>query len=202
MDTLLRMARDHMKKGREEEEPGHRFRHGLRTAEIAIWLAHRESIAERIDGEALRMACLFHDVGKTRGNPGEDHALEGADESLSLLSDRATSEQLDLIYQSIYWHNKREDAPPDIPEEARLLQDADLIDHFGATEIWLIGYRVAARKGTARDFLREYRDATSWRRYALANLNYSSARREIRRRMRIGARFFVAFSEEMGNHYD
>ncbi|MFW5896937.1 MAG: HD domain-containing protein [Bacillota bacterium] len=189
-----------MNASRAGEEPGHRLRHGLRTADIATWLAHTEALAGRIDPLSLRAACLFHDLGKIRDDAGGDHAAVGAERALSLLAGKTTPEQLDTIYQSIYWHNKRDESPSELPEEARLLQDADLIDHFGATEIWLIGYRVAARRGTAGDFLREYREAASWRRYALCSLNYPSSRREMRRRMCIGAHFFMDFSEEMGNH--
>lgn len=196
MKSLIELAGDLMQMGAPGEEPGYRFLHGMRTAHLADELARREGLRDHIRTDALFLAGLFHDVGKCTASSESDHAEAGADRVRFLLRGKLEPEGIDVVQRAIRWHNKREHYPDDLPVEGLLLQDADLLDHFGATEIWLISYRVAARGGGAKDFLADYREAASWRRYALRSLHYPESRKEIRARMRVGAHFHRQLARE------
>ena len=196
MKPLIELAAHLMQMSAPGEEPGYRFLHGMRTARLAHRVARREGLCDEIHPDALFLACLFHDLGKCTPDPEADHAEAGADRVRSLLRGRLDPDDIDIVHRAIRWHNKRDRNPTDLPVEGFLLQDADLLDHFGATEVWLISYRVATRNAGTKDFLQDYREASSWRRYALRSLHYSSSRKEIRARMRVGAHFHRQLARE------
>ena len=114
-----------------ERDTGFVYHHGLRTAKIALKL--REAIKEddRID-DLIYVAGLFHDVGKVFPK----HNEMGATITKDLLRNHCTEDELNYIYEMIYFHNQRK-KQDDFPFYVKLIQDADLVDHFGSLDIWL-----------------------------------------------------------------
>ncbi len=197
-DMITTKARRMMRVSRPGEPPGYRYQHGLRTARIAAELALSEHLAHTVDLEALHFACLLHDIGKVHELPGEDHGEAGARIADTILEDHIDTDRRKMIRSCIMWHNKREDAPQTLPQEGRLLQDADLLDHFGAIEVWLIQYRVARHNGGIAEAVQEYRSARNWRRYALSSAYFPRTSARLRDRMCVAARYFFTLEKEAG----
>lgn len=182
-------------------EPGYRFYHGHRVARIALRLWEVEGLrASRPAalhgpeggeggpvgvGELIWVGALLHDVGKEDAGPdhGGDHAERGRAFVHEHLSALYGGPALALIGDIVLRHNKRGD-PAEAPEVA-VVQDADLIDHFGVMEVWLGAYWMAAGGGTLYDYLEycEGERARSWWEYAVRHVRFETARRELALRM-------------------
>lgn len=104
-------------------EPGWLYSHGHRVGKLAVWLA--EELGLTADPDLLYVAGLFHDIGK--GEP--DHGKVGAKQTVKLLKRWCSDDELDELAGMIASHNQRgEDG---FSTAARVLQDADLLDHVG-----------------------------------------------------------------------
>ena len=109
-------------------EKGFIYRHGKRVMAGVIDLRQRITDDDSRD-DALKIAGLFHDVGKGI----EPHARSGAALVLELLGDLLAPALLREVAALIVEHtNHRTDDP-----FAKILQDADALDHFGTIEIGL-----------------------------------------------------------------
>ena len=81
--------------------------------------------------DIIYVAAMFHDV--TKGI--EPHQETGAVLVKSLLRDECSPEQLDFISDIIALHNTRNHE--ELPFYIKLVQDADILDHFGSMDIWM-----------------------------------------------------------------
>lgn len=72
-----------------------------------------------------------HDVAKGI----EPHSKTGAHLIKALLEEECSPNDLDLISSIIEYHNKRNQ--DSLPFHIKIVQDADVLDHFGSLEIWL-----------------------------------------------------------------
>lgn len=109
-------------------EKGFIYRHGKRVMAGVIDLRRRITDDGSHD-DALKIAGLFHDVGKGI----EPHARSGAALVRELLKDLLAPTLLHEVAVLVQEHtNHRTDNP-----FARILQDADALDHFGTIEIGL-----------------------------------------------------------------
>ena len=126
-------------------EPGWAYRHGLRTANLALWLRDRIFPGVSDMDDMLYTAALFHDCAK---DDEADHGKAGAERARAYLEAIAGKDDLDTITHAILMHNKRGQPSTDLE---KLLQDADIIDHFGTIEVWLnISYSVLGGEGPER----------------------------------------------------
>lgn len=119
-------------KGHLEREPGHIYYHGLRTAKLSLNL--RKLIAPesaQYDNE-IYIGALFHDIGKGI----EPHAETGYAIVNHILSEYLNQKELEMISEIVRYHCKRV-SPNDYPIWVRIVQDADILDHMGTTEVWL-----------------------------------------------------------------
>lgn len=174
-------------------EPGYRFYHGHRVARLALrlWEEEGRTQAEAREPlgvpreEAIWVGALLHDVGKEGAGPdrGGDHAERGLLFVRHHLGAWYPEPALQLIGQIVYRHNKRGD--PSDPPEVVVVQDADLLDHFGLMGLWLDAYWMAAEGRTLYDLLRYRRseEARSWREYAQQHVRLAAARRELALRL-------------------
>lgn len=129
----------------ERRERGWAYRHGLRTANLSLWLRARLFPGETSMDDILWAAGLFHDCAK---DDEADHAQAGAQRALEYLRGIADGNELAAVKQTIYMHNKRGGNSSDME---KILQDADIIDHFGAIEVWLnVSYSVLGGEGPER----------------------------------------------------
>ena len=136
-EQLLADVRSHPRR-----EKGWAFRHGSRTANLSLWLRERLFPGEDRMDDVLYAAALFHDCAK---DEGVDHAEAGAARAKATLSRLLGKQELGLALRAIAQHDKRLGEHSDLE---RILQDADVLDHFGAIEVWLnVSYSVFGGEG-------------------------------------------------------
>lgn len=118
-------------------EQGYVLHHGLRVANLALRLA--KTLENPVDEDSLWAAGLFHDAGKGL----EPHWYTGRGIVLEHLKELTDGEeQLNAIAHLVRYHAKRSD-PLVYSTELRLLQDADILDHRGALNVYLaVGHGV------------------------------------------------------------
>ncbi len=113
-------------------ERGSKYYHGQRVGKIIMFLCNTLSYKENVD--VLKVSAWFHDICNTGARGRADHERKGADLTYELLSGYCTEEERRRIAYLISIHDSRE--ADKLSTEARLLQDADMLDHFGIFEIW------------------------------------------------------------------
>ncbi|HHT90382.1 MAG: HD domain-containing protein [Bacillota bacterium] len=135
-----------------DREPGYAYYHGQRVGQIALRL--REKILPDQDSydPIILLGAWFHDVGKGI----EPHWEYGALICRELLRDHVPPCKLDLIVEIVGAHTLRKTR--EYPDYVRLVQDADILDHFGSQEIWLNFWHSAYRRETVEHSLQFYRD--------------------------------------------
>jgi len=122
------------RKAHKERERGFVYYHGKRVANSAVELRKLVFPDDASHDDALRLAGMFHDVGKGLS----PHAQYG-----SVIFPEAVKELVDnkeLIHQCadmIAHHGMRQigESPYDV--WTQLLQDADLLDHSGCYGVWM-----------------------------------------------------------------
>jgi len=193
--TLLDIARQAMgtRKGLLTREAGYLLHHGQRTAEIALHLCEQLDSHGEIDGEILHAAALFHDIGK-----GIDpHAETGAELARMLLSDVYSPQECERIAILIEQHNKR--GQSNVSLAVDILQDADILDHFGAQAVWLCflynGYTKKGPHGALAYF--ESDENARYQQRSRAALNFDYSRVVLDQRLAIEQSFFTRFREEI-----
>ena len=133
-EALDRIARKNMlsRRSHAEREPGFTYFHGQRVARSVIELRKRLTCDNSHD-DLLRCAAMFHDIGKGLAN----HSATGAALVRLFLSDLLEPAELDEVCRLIAAHDQRDPKSDQWDLWAKLLQDADLLDHSGSLEIWL-----------------------------------------------------------------
>lgn len=126
--TLMGKRKSHL-----EREVGAIYDHGVRVSHLSLQLRERIFPGDSSYDDVLRCAGLFHDLGKGIGEHGHTGALLARD----ALSGMLTPSQLDTVCSLIEAHNKRRPEDSSCSPAVCLLQDADLLDHFGSYEVWL-----------------------------------------------------------------
>jgi hypothetical protein len=169
-------------------EPGALYYHGQRVARTAL------DIASAIDAdgsrEVLAAAAMLHDLAKG----GPQHAARGAKRAYKLLKGHVSPTEREQIRQIILNHNNR-GARTKLSTAVRIVQDADLLDHFGPTAVWAAAYRGGVFAQPVDLILRaQDRDGEGReRRQMSALLNFEPSRAMFEDRMRWEERFLEAF---------
>lgn len=140
-----------------EREPGYIYHHGIRTANLAGEIIGKVQGKKTVFDPVLYTGALFHDVGK--GFAAHNEA--GAVAARSLLDGVCGPADLDRISDIVKYHCIRKNGL-DLDGEILAVQDADMIDHFGAQEIWLSIYYQAYSHGSQHDLI-EYWDTDNFR---------------------------------------
>ena len=133
-DRLTTLAFKYMgkKKSHKEREIGAAYFHGMRVANGVIELRKRLFEDNSMD-DVLRCAGMFHDIGKGI----EPHNHTGAVLVRDLLKDEMTETELDQVCRLISAHCDRQPGSDVHSWDEKLLQDADLLDHYGSQGIWM-----------------------------------------------------------------
>lgn len=141
------------RKSHAQRERGSIYYHGQRVAKGVIQLRKLVTSDNRHD-PYLRIAALFHDVGKGM----EPHAYVGATMMKELFKPYMASDEAEEVVRLIAHHDDRrpDSAKHDLP--IRLLQDADLLDHFGTQEFWTSFSYFATEDQSITEALAYYRD--------------------------------------------
>lgn len=121
------------RKAHLEREKGGIYYHGERTAKTIIILRKLILPHNTTHDETLRIAALFHDIGKGI----EPHAKYGAALSREALKDCIPANMLEEVCHLISLHASRSPQNNTYSDNVKLLQDADLLDHYGTFSIWM-----------------------------------------------------------------
>jgi len=194
-DRLIEIARAAMagRKDHPARERGYTFHHGLRTARIALRLAGLIDEAVGTPQDVLFAGALFHDVGKAV----EPHNETGAARVGELLAGELAAEQLALVQRIVREHNRRAHAD-ECCTAGRVVQDADVLDHFGTQSVWLCFHWQCTHEGSCDDALAFY-DGPANRDYLEGSrraLNFEAARRIYDERVAFERAFFDRFAAE------
>ena len=133
-EKIRMLAKKYMRerKTHREREIGAVYFHGLRVEKGAVELRRMLTEDDSWD-DRLRCAALFHDVGKGIGKHAHTGALLAAD----LLGDELTEEETRDVTALIEAHQDRKPGTDGHSFWQKILQDADLLDHYGAQGIWM-----------------------------------------------------------------
>jgi len=151
LDAIREKAREMM-----ADRPSHRYRevgyvynHGQRVGEIALQLREMIFPTEPEYDQVILVGAWLHDIGKGI----EPHWEYGELLVRQILKDYCPPEQLEQIAQIVGGHTLRKQKP--FPFYVKLVQDSDILDHFGTQEIWL-SFNYAARSGGTIETTLEY----------------------------------------------
>lgn len=125
------------RKAHHHRETGFIYYHGARVANLVMNLRKLLFPEDNSMDEILQAAAYFHDVAKGI----EPHHEYGALLVKEMLQDLCTAEEVDKIAGLIQCHALRKKREYNNYE--MLLQDADLLDHFGTIELWMNFYYYA-----------------------------------------------------------
>jgi len=187
---IEQVARDAMEQRQDprEREPGWLYYHGRRTAKLALWLCN--DLGSGADRDTLYAGGLFHDIGKG----ADDHHRAGADRARKLLKGMCAPEELDAVCDIVARHCLRTHTP-DLSEPVMIVQDADVLDHFGVIEPWLAFYWSGRHGESFNDHVRFKAGEGSifHRRKMRSMLNYEPAKRMFDERLAFEEEFFARF---------
>ncbi|MCL2703981.1 MAG: HD domain-containing protein [Defluviitaleaceae bacterium] len=176
---IKQIAYDHFgeRKSQPYKERGDKYRHGERTAVLALKLREKIFPGYSERDKILTVAAWFHDIMNGPVSHAE-HAHEGAVKARELLTPHCAPEELDGICRIISLHDARDPENPDYPPCLRLIQDADHLDHFGTYVMW-DGFRSAVQNDQSmEEVINHFKygwpsDVERWRN----RLNYELSRR-------------------------
>ena len=160
--------------------------HCRRTARLVLTLRQAVGETAALD-ELLYTAALFHDVSHDTA-AHENHCAEGARRFRELLAGKVPPQLLEQAAAIIAVHDDR--CPQDgRSAAAHLVQDADMLDHFGATRVWA-DFGFAARHGRDYDAsLARLELVQAKRERYLTLLHFEVSRRELCKRLDFEAAF-------------
>jgi uncharacterized domain HDIG len=165
-------------------EPGYRLHHGERVAKLAAEIRDMENLA--VDSCAMRFGAIMHDIGKAGCPKGVSHAANGARIIERNFADILSREESSAISEIVARHCDRPNSKwyagrdkPALKPEILAVQDADVLDHFGPSGIWLSLHWAAAKDASPLDTARYWFDSqqsNDWRAEAERSLNFESSR--------------------------
>lgn len=134
ISLLNELAFKHManRKAHPEREKGFIYYHGLRVSKLSIKLRQILLPEDNSHDDIITIAGLFHDI--TKGI--EPHGKHGAVLIKDILKEHCSENEINEIAQIIYCHQLRK-IDNDYSEYIKIVQDADILDHFGSIEIWM-----------------------------------------------------------------
>lgn len=162
------------RKAHRQRESGSIYDHGQRVAKLVITL--RRAVVPDDDSmdDILRLAGMFHDIGKGI----EPHAEFGAPIMLQAVKGIVSDGEAQEAARLIRSHCDRRPEEPVHDVWERLIQDADLLDHIGTYNIWMdIQYYAHTDEGVLAEaqFLQE--NAENYARHHRAQLNFDITKR-------------------------
>ena len=152
LEKIKELAKKHLqdRKAHVHRERGFIYYHGERTARVAVTL--RKLITKDCSNDSILIAASwFHDIAKGIEPHGKYGALLVGD----ILKPYCTQNELDKIVEAIGLHQSRMKDNA-YPEYVKILQDADILDHFGAIEIWMNFNYYANEDGSIKESVQFY----------------------------------------------
>jgi len=185
-------------------EPGYRYHHGLRVAALAVELSERLALA--VDRELLYVSGVLHDIGKSGYSGEAPHGPRGAEILREETREWFSQEELERACRIVERHYGRPNSrwykgqdKPVWPEEVLLVQDADILDHFGCNHVWQAFFWAKHLRQSPQETLAYYwrnPKEHDWREEAKRALNYDLSREELSRRLERSDAFCREFAME------
>ncbi|CAG7628275.1 HD domain-containing protein [Paenibacillus allorhizosphaerae] len=199
-DRLTELAFKTMgkRKSHLQREKGYIFYHCERVAKIAIHLREALFPGDSSKDDVIFAGALFHDV--TKGI--EPHAATGAYLVPQLLQDYASNEEIQCVSEIVRLHNTRN--REDQPFYVRIVQDADILDHFGSQEVWLKFMYGAHKDENVFDAVRMW-ESDEHEKYVAGSrnaLNFELSRQIFNRKHSFHREFVQRFKAECGGQID
>jgi len=132
------------RKAHIDREKGGIYYHGQRVANTALLLRRAILPEDRGHDDILTAAGWFHDIAKDI----KPHGHYGAVLAREALRPHCSAEELDEICGMISLHCERKANDNGCSLWVKLLQDADMLDHFGSYILWQDIWRSASQEGT------------------------------------------------------
>jgi HD superfamily phosphodiesterase len=134
--TIKKLAYDLMgnRSSHGWKEKGNKYYHGQRVANLVLELRKIVLPGDDSHDEILTAAAWFHDIM----NGNENHAAEGAKKTREVIRNYCSLEELDEVCEIISVHDDRYNGRDTYSDYIKLQQDADLLDHLGTYDIWMI----------------------------------------------------------------
>ncbi|HHT41811.1 MAG TPA: HD domain-containing protein [Firmicutes bacterium] len=174
-----------------DRERGFVYYHGQRVAEIALQLRELIFPGEESWDEVITAAGWFHDVGKGI----EPHWEYGALLVREMLKDHCSPQELEQIAEIVGSHTLRKQR--EYPPYVQLVQDADILDHFGTLDIWLDFWHCACRGKGLEDALEFYGDEYLQKVESVASLlNFPESVEILQEKMLFAREFAERFRRE------
>lgn len=119
------------RKSHLKREKGFIYYHCQRVAKVSLNLRKSLFPDKELKDKIIYVGALFHDV--TKGI--KPHNKTGAHMIRTLLQEECNEQEINDISEIIELHNSRNMEEHTYP--VKIVQDADILDHFGSLEIWL-----------------------------------------------------------------
>lgn len=148
--------------------------------------------------DVIFVGALFHDV--TKGI--EPHHKTGAQLIKTILYEECSEKELGEISEIIEFHNSRN--REDLPFHIKIIQDADILDHFGTLEVWLKFMYSAHKEENVFDAIRLWNSTENleYIRAAKESLNFELSKEIFDKRIEFVTLFQKQFKKECyGNLY-
>lgn len=121
------------RKSHFEREVGAAYFHGQRTGKGAVLLRKKLFPQDGSMDDILLCAGMFHDMCKGL----EPHSDNAAFLCRKVLAGELTEAEMDAVCGLIAAHDKRHPGTDENTVWEKLLQDADVLDHYGSQGIWM-----------------------------------------------------------------
>lgn len=186
------------RKSHVRRETGFIYYHCQRVAKIALNLRKELFPHEEAMDDIIYIAAMFHDV--TKGI--EPHQETGSVLVKTLLKDECTTEQLDYISDIIALHNIRNHE--ELPYYIKLVQDADMLDHFGSMDIWMKFFHSAHGEENVWDTVRfwESEEYAKYIEKSRSQLNYERSKQIFDTKLEFVRQFQERFKLECNGAVD
>ncbi len=160
------------RKAQLEREKGGIYYHGERVANLALAL-RKEILPDNSSyDDILTVSALFHDCAKGI----EPHDEYGSIVARHALKNHLPEDELNKVINLIEVHCMRKPDNNDYDAYTKILQDADMIDHFGIYQIWMNIQYWAHTDGSFHDMIDYYKknhESNSSKHRKLLNYEYS-----------------------------
>ncbi|MBO4229924.1 MAG: hypothetical protein J5938_06210 [Clostridia bacterium] len=160
-DAILKLLKESFagRVGFPWKEPEDKYLHGIRVAKLGLHLRdiiypnQKDILCE----DTFVVASYFHDIC----NGQDNHETAGADYAVKLLAPYCSKQELSEVHRLIARHDSRVEKNKSIlPEDLKLLQDADILDHIGSYSIWATFSEFAYHHKTPYDYAIQFTDGT------------------------------------------
>jgi len=181
------------RKSHLQREKGFIYYHCQRVAKMALNLRREMFPNDQLMDEIIYVGALFHDI--TKGI--EPHHKTGATLVKLMLKDECSQDELVKVAEIIEYHNARNTI--DLPYYIKIVQDADILDHFGSLEIWLKFLYSAHTEENVFDAIRLW-ESEEHKKYLEASrsaLNYELSREIFDRKLKFHTDFQNQFKLEV-----